>query len=28
VADPGEEGSEDIKLSGRHLCLIVVLVPA
>jgi len=28
VADPGAEGSEDIKLSGRHQCLIVVLVPA
>ena len=26
VADPGEEGSKDIELSGRYLCLIVVLV--
>ena len=26
VADPGEEGSEDIELPGRYLWLIVVLV--
>ena len=26
VADPGGGGSEDIELSGRYLCLIVVLV--